>query len=429
MEGYKRIFTYLKFYLFVAPLFLAFLFFEIWSESSDLSLRDLRDMIIFWLIIYAVWAWLFLIIFFLYSIFLLFHKILFHIEEFIKKTKKILKIKRKKIWKYPIITQFAPPEWISVNEISYLYSIRHFKWNISCLFYKWAAEKRISLDFKEWKFLSDSVEIKILDNSLKNMPSDEVLEWNLIFGENETITLPNVDILKKISVINIQTAKTCLEKWLIEKWLSITLTPKFMKWSLVTLWILSILFLIFYAYATSFLNIFEKPSRLIPILLVSFSIIMIFWAIFMESAKKIKLIRYKLSEKWKEILAEIYWYKYFLEACDERKIKTFLKEDPEYLDKVMPYAIAIWVETEVIKNIAPKILDWTNVNRYVWNLSSTAKTMLMSSQRTIFFSEEKITKKQVKNKMRENMDKEKITKKQVKDRLDKDYQKNIKIEF
>ena len=53
----------------------------------------------------------------------------------------------------------------------------------------------------------------------------------------------------------------------------------------------------------------------------------------------------------------------------------------------------------------------------------------MSSQRTIFFSEEKITKKQVKNKMRENRDKEKITKKQVKDRLDKDYQKNIKIEF
>ena len=51
----------------------------------------------------------------------------------------------------------------------------------------------------------------------------------------------------------------------------------------------------------------------------------------------------------------------------------------------MPYAIAIWVETEVINTFAPKIFDGTNLNRYIWNLNSMAKTTLMSSECAILF--------------------------------------------
>ena len=78
-----------------------------------------------------------------------------------------------------------------------------------------------------------------------------------------------------------------------------------------------------------------------------------------------------------------------MEACDEKIINKFLQEDPAYMDKVMPYAIAIWVETEVIKAFAPKLFDGTNLNRYVWNLNSLAKTILMSSECAILFEKNK----------------------------------------
>ncbi|MBO7505485.1 hypothetical protein J6T66_05160 [bacterium] len=49
------------------------------------------------------------------------------------------------------------------------------------------------------------------------MPSDEKLEWSLIFEDNKEIVLPNVKLLGKISTINVETARSCLEKKLIEK--------------------------------------------------------------------------------------------------------------------------------------------------------------------------------------------------------------------
>ena len=406
MEGYKRIFRYLLLYLISAPVFIIMIFLKLSEDSEGLWADDYKEMAIFWLIIYGVGILIFLAIFSFYSLFLLCHKISFHIQQFVRKIKKALKLRRRKIWKYPIITQFTAPKWISASEMAYLYNIKHFRWNISCLFYKWASEKRISMDFQAstW-LLSDTVKIQIIDDSLKNMPSDEKLEWNLIFEDNKEIILPNVKLLGKVSTINVETARSCLEKKLIEKWLTITLTPKFIEWFFLALWILSILALIFYAYASSFLNMFQNHSWWIPVLIMAFSINIILIAV-IRPTNKIKLVRYKLSDKWKQILAEIYWYKYFLEACDEKKIKTFLKEDPEYLDKIMPYAIAIWVETEIIKKVAPRILNWTNVNRYVGNLSSTAKTMLMSSQRTIFFSKEIKKKAEQKTNKEKTMEKE-----------------------
>ena len=100
-------------------------------------------------------------------------------------------------------------------------------------------------------------------------------------------------------------------------------------------------------------------------------------------------------------MSKIYGYKYFLEACDEKKIKTFLEKDPEYLDKIIPYAVALWVETEIIESISPKILDWINNNRYLWELSSSAETIITSSERTILIPIEKgwknNTRKTIKN--------------------------------
>ena len=396
MGGYIKIFKFLKLYLIAAPIFLIWFFLEMRDESLELS--DLKDMFLTWLAIYIFWASLFIIVFGFYSLFLLCHKISFEISQFINKIKKSLKIKRKKIWKYPIIIQYDPPKELSVNEISYLYSMNHFKWNISWLFYKRAYEKRISMTFKEWGSISSNkVEINIIDDSLENMPYEEKQQWKLIFSEGKVLTLPSISLLRKISAINAYTAHLCYEKKLIEKSASITITPKMMQYFFFTLWASSIIFLIYYAYAYCFLDKFQNVPWRIPAMCAALWVLMIFWTMAADSFfEKTKLIHYTLSEKWKQLLAEIYWYKYFLEACDEKKMKTFLKQDPEYLDKILPYAITIWVETDIIKKIAPKILDWTNTNRHTWSLYSTAKTLLLSSERTILLSAETAWKRYTK---------------------------------
>lgn len=421
---YKRIYKYLCFFLIVYPVF--YWIFIVWTLCEDdwcpADSDFIPSMAKFFVVTYIIGIVVILGLFWVYTLFLIWNKILYHLEQFTKKIKKIFKIKKKKIWKYPIIIQYNAPKWLSASEVSYLYNLKHFKWNISCLFYKWAAEKRISMDFKKWKLLSfDQVKINIIDDSMKNMDEDEVFQWSLIFGNNKTIILPNIDILKKIPMINIQTSKWCLSKWLIEEWFSFKITYKTKKYIYFSLCILFVIYLNIHMF-------FWRQYPVIPLWLV---IVSFFWAFIIGSGewKASRYVWYKLSEKWKEILAEIYWYKYFLEACDEKMIKTFLKKDPLYLDKVMPYAISIWVETEIIKNISPWILDWTNTNRYVWDIASSAKTMLTASERITLLPKENwwniVEKKKVKK-----LWKTKKTKKTTENKEEKNIlEKPVKVKF
>jgi hypothetical protein len=61
----------------------------------------------------------------------------------------------------------------------------------------------------------------------------------------------------------------------------------------------------------------------------------------------------KLTEKWAELASHVIWYRNFIKSCDENKIKLFLEEDPLFIDKILPYATAFWIETEFIKKITP----------------------------------------------------------------------------
>jgi len=387
---YKRIYKYLRLFLLIYPWFFWFIMGVICDDKHCPVADQFSIFAKIFLISYIWGAILIFCIFWIYTLFLIKNKILYSIEQLIKKYCKIFKIKKKKIWRYPIVTQYTPPKWLTSMEVSYLYNLRHFKWNISCLFYKWAAEKRISIDFKKWDLLSfDKVEIKIINNSLIKMSEEEKFQWDLIFKENNIITLPDIDLLERIPIINIQTAKSCLDKNLIEPKFSITVTGKLISKFFALLWVISFLYFVY-----RFVKHLTSPYViLIPYWI---SILMLFRAITMDHQETTKITHYKLSEKWKETLAEIYWYKYFFEACDEQKIKSLLKNDPEYLDKTMPYAIALWVETEIIESVSPNILDWINNNRYVWDLSSIAKTMITSSERTILLPTEKLTKNNTK---------------------------------
>ena len=56
-----------------------------------------------------------------------------------------------------------------------------------------------------------------------------------------------------------------------------------------------------------------------------------------------------LTDKWKEVLEQIYWFRKFLISVEDERLNKLLEEDPEYCEKMLPYAIALWVWTKWIK--------------------------------------------------------------------------------
>ena len=79
--------------------------------------------------------------------------------------------------------------------------------------------------------------------------------------------------------------------------------------------------------------------------------------------------------KWAKLISHILWYRQFLKTCDENKLKLFLQQDPLYFDKILPYAIVFWLETELIKKIMPimKEMDISS-SIYSWDLLVLSET-------------------------------------------------------
>ena len=56
-----------------------------------------------------------------------------------------------------------------------------------------------------------------------------------------------------------------------------------------------------------------------------------------------------LTDKWKEILEQIHWFRKFLLSVEDERLNKLLKEDPKYCEKMLPYAIALWLWNKWIK--------------------------------------------------------------------------------
>ena len=79
----------------------------------------------------------------------------------------------------------------------------------------------------------------------------------------------------------------------------------------------------------------------------------------------------KETEEGAKLISHVLWYREFLAACDENKLRLFLQQDPLYFDKVLPYAVAFWLDTELINKIEP-IMQEMNIKSswYDWDIHS-----------------------------------------------------------
>lgn len=60
-----------------------------------------------------------------------------------------------------------------------------------------------------------------------------------------------------------------------------------------------------------------------------------------EKSKSDKM--YYLTDWGVKALEQIQWFRKYLVAVEDNKLKVVLKEDPLYFEKILPYAIALWV--------------------------------------------------------------------------------------
>ena len=112
---YKRIYKYLRLFLIIYPLFYWFFIVRALCEDGWCYADSdfIPSMAKFFAITYIIGIIVILGLFWIYTLFLLWNKILYKIKQFIKKIKTFLKIKKKKIWKYPIIIQYSSPKWLT----------------------------------------------------------------------------------------------------------------------------------------------------------------------------------------------------------------------------------------------------------------------------------------------------------------------------
>jgi len=50
-------------------------------------------------------------------------------------------------------------------------------------------------------------------------------------------------------------------------------------------------------------------------------------------------------------------YAKFIEKCDKNVLENLLKEDPLFVDKTLPYAVAFGLETQFIEKVTPLLKD------------------------------------------------------------------------
>ena len=193
------------------------------------------------------------------------------------------------------------------------------------------------------------INIKRNNNIPENYPDYEYKLFNqLIPGKTNEI-----DPLKGLYF---KLDKSCLEEYGKDKWWLTTNTNNNIK--AIFFFILWILFVFLSIWKFKFLFLFWSCFIIVPFIIIA------------------SRGKFKETEEWAKLISWILWYKEFLKACDEDKLRLFLQQDPLYFDKTLPYAIVFWLETELIKKITP-IMEEMNIksSRYEWDLTNITDTV------------------------------------------------------
>lgn len=246
--------------------------------------------------------------------------------------KKINKNSSKLKWefakKYKVIVQFAPPKWLNSAEVWLLYHRKALIKDMLSLIYKWAAQWLITLSAEyDFKLFSKSTYVMINKKSEipENTPDYEKNFFKAIVRNEENKIDKNTNISCEHHLASLERYGKNMW-WFYNNKDNNTILIIYLL--LIFIWI-------------------PLLAKIHPIVcMIMFFLLTIFGAVYFNK---------KLEEtnQWAMLISHVLWYKKFLKACDEKQLRTFLAQDPLYFDKTLPYAVALWMETEFLEKIEP----------------------------------------------------------------------------
>lgn len=257
---------------------------------------------------------------------------------------------------FPVIVQYEPPKWLNSAEVGILFHRKAEAKDMLSLIYGWAAEWliKISTEKSEWNFLSKSQDAIVLTKCAE-MP-DDAPDYERSFFKS--LITSDTNKIEKYMNLYQKLHLSKLEEYSQSKW---RFNKNKSTWCSI-FWIFILLTFVWVpllsAYDSNLGETFFSVLRCILLFLG------MFWGIFLNP------LEMKETEEWARLISHILWYKEFLTACDENKLRLFLKQDPLYFDKILPYAVVFWLETELLKKLEP-LLKEMNINSSVyWDLNS-----------------------------------------------------------
>ncbi len=264
------------------------------------------------------------------------------------------KIKWKKRKKRLTVVQYEPPKWLSASEVWVLIDDVINGKDITAMIYEFAWMWLVSFSsVSEWRWIFKDITYtlhKKTDPKKWQLQAFQEAFFNKIFSWEKTEFKLEKNDYKFTKYVNSSLNK--LNKVVSKKRYNIgsvkTKSNKPRIWYIWTIIIsIFILNIIFPSFA---INSSYFPEQILSwwVWMIYFAAHFIFFFnIFTFGTTEI------LNEEWKKIYDHIKWYKEFLEKVDKPVLKKFLKQDPLFFDKTLPYAIVLWVESKFIKEITP----------------------------------------------------------------------------
>lgn len=272
-------------------------------------------------------------------------------------------VKDGKVWGNNIIVEYQPPKWLNPTEVWFLYDWRVWKADIVCIIYKWVNMELVSLENEWWKIV-----VRKLTNMKQWMLEYECIFWDILFKKWDIVELPNEKIYWELDAFKRSILKYCQKMGRIStSSVFFSLRNVFNSlgeisyipfWRLIWLCIWFLVFVFWFVlavYKTDLPALFTEWWAIICIIWRS---IVYHFLISLNLTRNKSVL--KFTENWKKIVAKIYWYKKFLESCEEDQLKKLMEEDLLYFDKTLPYAIALGLEDTISKKIPKNVISSDN---------------------------------------------------------------------
>ena len=232
---------------------------------------------------------------------------------------------------FPVIAQYEPPKWLNSAEVWLLLHRGAQAKDMLSLIYKRANEWLITLSVEEseWSVFKKATNCVIITKN-KDIP-EEYPEFEKDFFK--ALVRSEKNKIEQTTNLYSRLSLSSLEKHGEDK---LWFNKRRNKWGLAFFWIIWIFILI---------ELIEEVSSslsLILFIIVFFVLVPLLWN-----------NKLKETEEGARLISHILWYRQFLAACDENKLRLFLQQDPLYFDKILPYAVVFWLDTELLKKIEP----------------------------------------------------------------------------